>query len=289
MTLEALREVLDEVPDLVVRPTEPLGRHNLLRVGGPVELWLVAETETAARAAAVACQRAGVKVRSVHGAHWLARDEGVTGACLVFGDAAWGLGRVDGGLEVGARHPVAALAAASARLGLSGLETLGGRPGTVAEALFEGRLRDVVDRIRVLRGTRVSWLGPDQLRENHHLLRVRLHLEVEDPEVVRSRTRLATLAAPGGPAQAMVDPVRQSAAGLILDTGLSGVRLRAVRVGRAEPNSLINLGGASARDVALVLAMIRDRVKLQTGIELRPHPPHLGRAPSARPPPRSSA
>ncbi len=282
MSFSELLEVLREVPDLVVRPGEPLARHNLLRIGGPAELWLVAETEASARAAAVACQRAKVKLRAVAGGHWLARDEGVPGACLAIGAVGRGCVPVEGGLEVGARHPSAALALAAVRLGLSGVENLGGRPGTVGEALLEGLLDKVVDAVRVLRATRAGWIGLDQLRPGHHLLRTRLALAPADTGVVRARTRVASDAIRVGPARAMADSRRQPAAHLIDDAGLCGVRLRSVRVGSSEPNSLINLGGASARDVALVIAMIRDRVKLRTGVELSPHPPHLGRAVSAR-------
>jgi UDP-N-acetylenolpyruvoylglucosamine reductase len=75
----------------------------------------------------------------------------------------------------------------------------------------------------------------------------------------------------------MVDPPKGSAEDMVYDAGLTGVRLHGVRIGRREPNSLVNLGGSSARDVTLLLHMIRDRIKLQTGEELGSTLKPLGR------------
>ena len=81
----------------------------------------------------------------------------------------------------------------------------------------------------------------------------------------------------GRPGRIMSDPDEESAALLIEDTGLSGVRLRGARIGTRERNSLINLGGASAEDIWLVFQMIRDRVKLQTGHVLEVSIRRIGR------------
>ena len=82
---------------------------------------------------------------------------------------------------------------------------------------------------------------------------------------------------PPYPGVAMADPPGEKAEDLLVDTGLSGVRLHGVRIARNETNSLVNLGDSTARDVTLLLHMIRDRVKLQTGIELSPALKPVGR------------
>ncbi len=281
MIPEALIQALQEVENLAVLPREPLARHNLLRVGGTVDLWLVAETETAAAAALKGCREAGVKLRTLSGEHWLARDEGLEGACLVMGAMARRIRPIAGGLEVGARFPLAALALFAGRAGLTGLEGLAGRPGTVADGLRRGLLGDRVSQLRVLRGSRPTTIKPEQWKETQAVVWVRLALSLELPATVLARTRLAASSVLDRPGRLMVDPDMVRAAELIREAGLPGVRLRAVRVGSREPNSLVNLGGATARDVALVLAMVRDRVKQQSGVELRVHPPHLGRAQAA--------
>lgn len=269
---------LATVPDLAIRQDEPLGRHNLLRVGGPVGLWLVAETEAAAVAAQKICRDGGVKVRTLTGEHWLARDEGLEGACLVLGHFARRIEPRDGGLRVGAQVPSARLALRAASLGLTGLEALAGHPGTVAEALAQGLFGDAVTGVRALRGSRAANLTPEKWTPTQPPIRVDLALKLALPTTVRAASRTRAAASPERPGRMMADPPHQTAAALIDDAGLSGVRLRSVRIGQHEPNSLVNLGGATARDVALVVAMLRDRVKLRTGVELAVHPEHLGRA-----------
>jgi len=282
---EDLLGALGTVDQLAVRTREPLGRHNLMRVGGPVDLWLVAESEEAAVAALTLCKGAGVRVRTLAGDHWLARDDGLEGACLVLGAFARRIERVaDGPLRAGARVAVAALAQAASRQGLTGLEACGGRPGTVAEALTAGLLAEHAVSLRVLRGARATTLAPASWRPTQALVSVDLALGVAQQTTLLKRTAQVLRAGPERPGRLMADPPRHRAADLIADAGLRGVRLRAVRVGRFEPNCLVNLGGASARDVALVSAMVRDRVRERTGAELSVHPPHLGRAQAMRDP-----
>lgn len=285
MTDDTLLEALHGVDGLVVRTGEPLGRHNLLRVGGPVDLWLVAETEAAAVAALGACKAGGVKVRALDGEHWLARDEGLEGACLVLGAVARTVEvREDGEVRAGGRVAMAALAEQVARSGLTGLERHGGRPGTVAEAVAAGQLGDAVRSLRVLRGARATTVSPDKLKSTHTVITVDLVLGLELPTTVLAHTHTARRSSSERPGRLMADPDRQRADSLIAEAGLRGVRLRSVRVGNHEPNCLVNLGGATARDVALVLAMIRDRVKHRTGADLAVHVPHLGRAQAAAEP-----
>ncbi len=279
---DALLDALDGVEGLAVLAGERLGRHNLLRVGGPVDLWLVAETEQAATQALGHCRASGVKVRVLSGEHWLARDEGLEGACLVLGRCARAIDATGEGLRVGGRVLVAVAAEAAARAGLTGLEELAGRPGTVAEAIDAGQLTGPVVRLRVLRGSRASTVSPAKRKASQPIIHAELALRPEAAETVAAHATEARRGVGERPGRLMADLPRQRAADLIVDAGLPGVRLRAVRVGRYEPNSLVNLGGATARDVALVVAMVRDRVKLRTGAELRLHPPHLGRAQTAR-------
>jgi len=48
------------------------------------------------------------------------------------------------------------------------------------------------------------------------------------------------------------------------------VRLRGARIGTVEPNSIINLGGGTARDILLLMKMVEDRVQIQSGSCLKP-------------------
>jgi UDP-N-acetylmuramate dehydrogenase len=66
------------------------------------------------------------------------------------------------------------------------------------------------------------------------------------------------------------DPANDNASLLIREAGLCGVRLRGARIGLLESNTMVNMGGSSAKDLWLLLQMIRDRVKLHSGVQLQP-------------------
>lgn len=272
MISEALVESLHDVAGLELRADEPAARHCLLRVGGPIELWLVAETEAAVETACGLCKEAGHRVRPVASEHFLVRDGGVDGVWMKLGAVGQGIVERDSLLDVGADHPVAALAARAETLGGAGYQHLARRSGTVGEAFIAGLLDQRVEDLRVLRGSKATDLPPEKILDAHMPLRVRLRRfaagEAPPDPVVRG---------PAYPGVVMVDPPKESAEDMVYDAGLAGVRLHGVRVGRREPNSLVNLGGSSARDVTLLLHMIRDRIKLQTGEELGSTLKPLGR------------
>jgi hypothetical protein len=159
-----------------------------MRIGGPVDLWLVAESEPAAGAALGLCRQADVRVRFPVGDHWLARDDGLEGACLTLGQVARSLEWVSEGVVVGGRYPLAALALAAARRGFSGLESLGGLPGTVADGIHAGFFGSRPLALRVLRGTRPATLTLDKWKPSHAVVWVRLSLDLELPTTVLART-----------------------------------------------------------------------------------------------------
>ena len=138
MTRSELVALLSAVPDLTVREGEPLSRHGAWRLGGPVSIWLTAETEAAVGEAATLCATGGVAVRTVQGRSWVAGDTPADGAYL-------GLGRVGVGLEaarsadgwqvdIGGDHPAAALYAWATRAGAELPAAIAGRAGSSAPA-----------------------------------------------------------------------------------------------------------------------------------------------------------
>lgn len=70
---------------------------------------------------------------------------------------------------------------------------------------------------------------------------------------------------------------RTTAADLIDDAGLKGVRIGGARVSNADANAIVNEGNATARDIAVLMNLIKDRVKQQTGILLEPAVSIIGR------------
>ena len=69
-------------------------------------------------------------------------------------------------------------------------------------------------------------------------------------------------------ARLFADPEGRRAEDLVLDAGLSGVRLRGARVSEDRPNFVINEGGATARDVLALIDYLKRKVERQTGVKL---------------------
>jgi len=264
----SLLTALAEITDLAASRHEPVGRHSVFRAGGEAALWLVGDTEAALVAAAKACRAVGVKVRPVDGLDWLVHDGGIEGACIRPGRCGYGIERTETGLRVGAWHPAAAVAHYAQRNALGGLDALAGWPGTVGEALRSGRISG---RARVLKGVRLGEV--DQLLDNHLILSVEVEAWPAVTAEIEAHGRRSVEERRGvgpGPARIFEDPGRASAAELLADAGLCGVRLRKARLGVREPNCIHNLGGASAQDVLLLVKMAQDRVKAHSGIALNP-------------------
>lgn len=279
MSLSALASALRDTPDLAVRVEEPMSRHTDLRVGGTADVWIVVETTEALEAVARESKSLGVKLNLFQSTQVLVRDGGLDGAWLRMGALAFGIHEYDEGLSVGALHPVAALAAYLRENQKPEIPHLGDRAGTVADAFHAGLLSGWVSQCTVLRGTRVAELLPEKRSEKQPCIRFLLRAQpapVEDP-VGQLKLLPEQIRALGRPGRIMHDTEEESAAQLIAEAGLSGVRLRGARIGVRESNALINLGGASADDVWLVVQMIRDRVKLQTGHVLEAAVRRIGR------------
>ncbi len=263
---------LEGIDGLHVLRDEPAARHCLLRVGGTIELWLVAETESALVQAVGICKEAGHRVRPVVSEHFLVRDGGVDGVWLRLGALGMGIELDNTTFSVGASHSSAAVAVRAHAEEVSGYQHLSRRAGSIGEAFVSGHLAQRVKTIRVLRGSQVVDLAPEKVLDAHLVLRFELFRFTAEQAPAEP-----SMETPPYPGVAMADPPREKAEDLLVDTGLSGVRLHGVRIARNETNSLVNLGDSTARDVTLLLHMIRDRVKLQTGIELSPALKPVGR------------
>ncbi len=263
-----LLEDLRAVEGLTLRHREPMAAHCLWRVGGPA-LYLVAETEAAAKECATLCSKAKQRLRPYDGPRTLVRDGGDDLGWLRFGTPALGFEVDDAQVQIGAQLPAAVAARRMAVLGLSGLEALTGQSGTVADAVRSGQLQS--PKLRAMRGRRIS-VG-DKLGDGHHLLAVLLPVVASGAEVVQAAGRGVQAKrrgiGPGLPGSLLQNPKRGSAAERMAESGLCGVRLRGLQIGLHEPNTVINRSGeGSVQDLLLLLKLSQDRVKSRTGVVL---------------------
>lgn len=165
---------------------------------------------------------------------------------------------------------------------------------------FSGVVRqvDLVDAEGVLQtveATDVPWRYRASGLEGHVVVGATLELVPADPRLLAEEIRqhfqwrkagtpfdepccgsvfrnpspaLSAAAGKGGVGRA--EPPRPRTAGQLIDAcGLKGFRIGGAQVSRKHANYIVNVGGASARDVRAVIDFVRERVHQAFGIELQ--------------------
>jgi UDP-N-acetylmuramate dehydrogenase len=265
-----------------------------LRVGGSID-WVVSpDTEEQAAAIVYELDQAGIGWRPLgSGSNVLADDHDHHYVVLSLSNMK-GEVRIDGELvSVSAGYSLPRLCIDVARAGLSGIEGLGGIPGTVGGAVWMNagayghEIGTVTEIVRVARegkvieipGSSVQWnYRHTSFREGELLLGATLRLAPGDPEQIKARMddaksrRLSSQ--PHGARSAGCffknPPASTIGTGKIIDEmGMKGQRRGSAIVSPVHANFIVTEGeNASAEDALALAEEIRERVKREQGIEL---------------------
>ncbi|MCK6529484.1 FAD-binding protein [Myxococcota bacterium] len=208
----------------------------------------------------------------------------------------------DAGGKVSAPGEARVRAGAGARLadvlafgrerGLSGLEALAGLPGTVGGALAMGAggrgggLPTAVASVtwlttrgrleEVPREALDFGAGGLAVPEGHVIVAAELLLRPSSPERVGAAMEAAAARRAGSEPKGVRaaggvfrDPAMGEPAGEVIERlGLRGIRIRGARISEVHGNWVVNEGGATARDVLLLMDYVRDRARREAGVEL---------------------
>ena len=265
-----------------------------LRVGGAIDWVITPETEEQAAALVYELEKADIGWRPLgSGSNVLADDSDHHYVVLNLSNMK-GEVHIDGDLvSVSAGYSLPRLCIDVARAGLSGIEGLGGIPGTVGGALwmnagaYDHEIGTVTEKVRVARegkvveipGGSVQWnYRHTSFREGELLLGATLRLKPDDPNLIRARMddaksrRLATQ--PHGSRSAGCffknPPSSKIGTGKMIDEmGMKGQRRGSAVVSPKHANFIVTEGENARAEDALALAEeIRERVKREHGIEL---------------------
>lgn len=265
-----------------------------LRVGGPIDWVLAPETEAQAAAVVYEMDQAGVGWRALgSGSNVLADDGDHHYVVLSLKELKGELGFAGDRISVPAGYSLPRLCIDAGRQGLSGIEGLGGIPGTVGGALWMNagayghEIGTVTETVRVARGgkvveipgTEVQWnYRHTSFKEGELLLGATLRLTPDDPEKIRARMedaksrRMATQPHGSRSAGCFFKNPPASAIGtgkMIDELGMKGSRRGSAIVSPVHANFIVTEGeGARAEDALALAEEIRDRVKQEHGIEL---------------------
>jgi UDP-N-acetylmuramate dehydrogenase len=265
-----------------------------LRVGGAIDWVISPETEEQAAAIVYELDQAGIGWRPLGSGSNVLADDGDHHYVVLSLSEMKGEVRFDGDrVSVSAGYSLPRLCIDVARRGLSGIEGLGGIPGTVGGALwmnagaFDHEIGAVTETVRVAREGKVTEIAGQNIEWNYRhtsfrdgelLLGATLRLTPDDPEAITARMdeakkrRLATQ--PHGSRSAGCffknPPASTIGTGKIIDEmGMKGQRRGSAIVSPVHANFIVTEGENARAEDALALAEeIRERVRREQGIEL---------------------
>ncbi len=264
-----------------------------LRVGGMVDWTLVPKTEAAAACVVHRLDKAHVLWRVLGAGSNVLADDGEHHYVVVQMRELKGTAEFDGTrVSVSAGYSLPRLCVDAARRGLSGIEGLGGIPGTIGGALwmnagaYGNEIGGVVESVRVARGGEVVIVDAKEIgwyyrrtsfKAGDLLLGATLNLREDDKQEIErrmneaKRQRLTTQPHGGRSAGCFFkNPATGGSTGRMIDElGLKGTRRGGAIVSPVHANFIVTEGkDATATDTLALAEEIRQRVQQEHGVEL---------------------
>jgi UDP-N-acetylmuramate dehydrogenase len=286
-----LEELTRVLPPERVLVDEPMANHTTFRLGGPAELFALPETpEEAVHAFRVAAALGVPCLVLGNGSNMIVRDGGLRG--LVVSMQRMNAVAVEGGtLTAQAGALLSKVASEALSAGLTGLEFACGIPGSAGGAAAMNAGAYGFDMACILTDARVWMDGKDQwlprealdygyrrsaiLKKSGMVLEARYHLAPGDPEVIRkrmndynaSRREKQPLTLPSA-GSVFKRPEGHYAGALIEQAGLKGATIGGAQVSTLHAGFIVNVGGATAKDVTALIAHIQREVLEKFGVAL---------------------
>lgn len=290
--LESLCGILDDNGGGVARLYEPMSRHTTFLIGGPAQYWIEPRTVDAFAAVVRHLRSCSVPIRVIgRGSNLLVRDGGIRGAVIHPGKGEFEDVKADGLLlhiGVGARLKKIASSARSA--GIGGFEWMEGVPGNLGGALrmnagaMGAEMFDHVVSVRFIAAD--GSIQEKPLAEIQHDYRSAPEFESHyivgavlkgkpaalaqiDAGLEASRVKRRTSQPIGASAGCIFKNPDVCGAGKLVDElGLKGTRVGSAVVSPVHGNFIVNEGGATARDVLDLVAIIKEKALAERGVTL---------------------
>ena len=230
------------------------------------------------------------------GSNLLVRDGGFKGVVIIMREHLASIEKNEKNEQIlvaGGGLPLSNLVRYCSQRGLGGLEFLAGIPGTVGGAVimnagaFGQDMGAVLQSVEMVspQGELISRDGSDlvfsyrasSIQEGTIVVSASLRCTRETPQIVSKRVadylvKRKTTQPLEYPSAGSVfrNPPGDYAGRLIEKTGLKGKKIGGAMISPKHANYIVNTGGARAEDVLALMEMAKERVKKETGIELKP-------------------
>ena len=280
---------------------EPMAKHTSFRIGGPADVLAQPGNEAELAELLKRAAHHAVPVTLVgNGSNLLVRDKGIRGLVIKLSNLFSSITVAGNVLTFGSGISLAMASKKAASLSLSGLEFAVGIPGTIGGAVYmnagayDGEMAKVVTSVQVMdRQGQSSQLKADELDfayrhtalQNSGLIvtSVTVSLQPGEAESIKakmddfSQRRIAKQPLELPSAGSMFKrPVGYFAGTLIEQTGLKGYTVGGAQVSTKHAGFVVNVGGATAKDVLQLIRDVQDRVLAAQGVQLEPEVLVLG-------------
>lgn len=275
----------------------PLAPFTSIRIGGPADAMIWPEQEEQLVQTIVWAQEQRLDYFILgKGSNTLVLDGGFRGLVIQLGKGfrRFGKWKENGQsvwIEAEGGVPTQQLVRFAALEGLSGLECLAGVPGTLGGNIvmnagtYLGEVGPSVEAVKVVtREGKTKTLEREKLKFDYRrsnlppsaaVVWALLKLQRGDKEKIETKIRevfekrgLAQPIEYPNLGSVFKNPGKKKAWELIEEAGCKGVRVGQARVSEQHGNFIVNEGKARAKDVLILIRMIKERVKQTTGIML---------------------
>ena len=276
-----------------VRINEPMKNHTTFKIGGPAQYYVTPESVTQIQEVVSLCKDKNIPLHVIgNGSNILVGDDGVDGVVLALFNTFSDYEIKDNVITAQAGMSLIKMAVIALREGLTGLEFASGIPGSVGGAVYmnagayDGQMKDVVTSVTVLdEAGNIRILGRDELdmgyrtsavaKHNMIVLQVIIELKTGDKEQIKDRmNQLSELRKQKQPLEypsagsTFKRPEGYFAGKLIADAGLKGYSIGGAAVSEKHAGFVVNMGGATAKDVVELTDYIKKRIIEQFGVTL---------------------
>ena len=267
--------------------------HTTFKIGGPAQYYVTPESVTQIQEVVSLCRDMNIPLHVIgNGSNILVGDDGVDGVVLALFNTFSDYEIKDNVITAQAGMSLIKLAVIALREGLTGLEFASGIPGSVGGAVYmnagayDGQMKDVVTSVTVLdEAGNIRILGRDELdmgyrtsavaKHNMIVLQVIIELKAGDKEQIKDRmNQLSELRKQKQPLEypsagsTFKRPEGYFAGKLIADAGLKGYSIGGAAVSEKHAGFVVNMGGATAKDVVELTDYIKKRIIEQFGVTL---------------------
>jgi UDP-N-acetylmuramate dehydrogenase len=277
----------------------PMSQYTFLLIGGPADVMAFPRDEADLKDLLVFANTKNYPLFILgSGTNLLVRDGGIRGIVVSmaegFKDISWQ--QASGGTVgavVGVGVSLARMVSICTERGLTGLEFACGIPGTVGGGVimnagaYGHEMKDVTEGVEILdrkgkrgflsRGDLASAYRSADIPEGAVVVRVHMRFKKKGPAEIkkrindyRERRKLTSNIKLPNAGSIFKNPEGEVAGKLIEEAGLKGVRSGDAQVSEVHGNYIVNLGNAKAKDVLVLISLIRDRIYRLKGIVLEP-------------------